>query len=59
MKLLSWRRYSQFWYAGYALQGIVVFGTGAIIMPIVVNNAGDAAKAEGTREKAGSLPSGC
>ena len=45
MKSLSWRRYSQIWYAGYALQGIVVFGTGAIIMPIVVNNAGDAAKA--------------
>jgi len=45
MKLPSWRRYSQFWYSGYAFQGAVVFGTGAILMPIVVNNAGDAAKA--------------
>ena len=45
MKLSSWRRYSQFWYYGYAFQGAVVFGTGAILMPIVVNNAGDAAKA--------------
>ena len=45
MKLSSWRRYSQFWYSGYSFQGAVVFGTGAILMPIVVNNAGDAAKA--------------
>jgi len=45
MKQSSWRRYTQFWYSGYAFQGAVVFGTGAILMPIVVNNAGDAAKA--------------
>ena len=45
MELSSLRRYSQFWYSGYAFQGAVVFGTGAILMPIVVNNAGDAAKA--------------
>jgi len=43
--LLSWRRYTEFWYSGYAFQGAVVFGTGAILMPIVVNHAGDAAKA--------------
>ena len=50
MKLPSLRRssfskYSQFWYLGYAFQGIVVFGTGAILMPIVVNSSGNAAKA--------------
>jgi len=45
MTLSPWRRYSQFWYSGYAFQGAVVFGTGAILMPIVVNSAGDAAKA--------------
>jgi len=45
MKQSSWRRYTQFWYSGYAFQGVVVFGTGAILMPIVVNGAGDAAKA--------------
>ena len=45
MKQSSWRRYTQFWYSGYAFQGVVVFGTGAILMPIVVNSAGDAAKA--------------
>ena len=45
MKLPSWRRYSEFWYSGYTFQGAVVFGTGAILMPIMVNNAGDAAKA--------------
>ncbi len=45
MKLPSLRCYSEFWYSGYAFQGAVVFGTGAILMPIVVNNAGDAAKA--------------
>lgn len=45
MKKPSWLRYSQFWYSGYAFQGVVVFGTGAILMPIVVNDAGDAAKA--------------
>lgn len=45
MKLPSWRRYTEFWYSGYAFQGAVVFGTGAILMPIVVNHAGDAAKA--------------
>jgi DHA1 family tetracycline resistance protein-like MFS transporter len=45
MKLASVRRYSEFWYSGYAFQGAVVFGTGAILMPIVVNNGGDAAKA--------------
>jgi MFS family permease len=41
----SLRRYSEFWYSGYAFQGAVVFGTGAILMPIVVNNSGDAAQA--------------
>lgn len=45
MKLPSLRRYSELWYSGYSFQGAVVFGTGAILMPIVVNNAGDAAKA--------------
>ena len=45
MNLTPWRRYSQFWYSGYAFQGVVVFGTAGILMPIVVNNAGDAAKA--------------
>jgi DHA1 family tetracycline resistance protein-like MFS transporter len=45
MKLSSWRRYWQFWYFGYAFQGIVVFGLGGILMPIVVNDAGNAAKA--------------
>jgi DHA1 family tetracycline resistance protein-like MFS transporter len=45
MKTSSWRQYTQFWYYGYAFQGIVVFGTGAILMPIIVNSAGDAAKA--------------
>ena len=45
MRSPSWLRFSQLWYSGYAFQGAVVFGTGAILMPIVVNNAGDAAKA--------------
>ena len=45
MNLKSLRRYSQFWYSGYAFQAIVVFGTGGILMPIVVNHAGNAAKA--------------
>ena len=45
MNLKSLRRYSQFWYSGYAFQAIVVFGTGGILMPIVVNDAGNAAKA--------------
>jgi DHA1 family tetracycline resistance protein-like MFS transporter len=45
MKMPSWRHYTQFWYYGYAFQGVVVFGTGAILMPIIVNGAGDAAKA--------------
>ena len=45
MNLKSLRRYSQFWYSGYAFQAIVVFGTGGILMPIVVNHGGDAAKA--------------
>ncbi len=45
MKSPSWLKYSSFWYSGYAFQGAVVFGTGAILMPIVVNNAGDAAQA--------------
>lgn len=35
---------SEFWYVGYAFQGIVVFGTGAILMPIVVNASGNAAR---------------
>jgi DHA1 family tetracycline resistance protein-like MFS transporter len=39
------QHYKQSWYYGYAFQGIVVFGTGAILMPIIVNGAGDAAKA--------------
>ena len=41
----SWRNFTQPWYYGYAFQAVVVFGTGAILMPIVVNGAGDAAKA--------------
>jgi len=45
LRLSAFSRYSQFWYLGYAFQGIVVFGTGAILMPIVVNSYGDAAKA--------------
>ena len=45
MRFASLRRYSEFWYSGYAFQGAVVFGTGAILMPIVVNNSGDAAQA--------------
>lgn len=45
LRLSSFLTYSQFWYVGYAFQGIVVFGTGAILMPIVVNDAGNAAKA--------------
>lgn len=45
MKSLSWRHFSEPWYYGYAFQAVVVFGTGAILMPIIVNNAGDAAKA--------------
>jgi len=39
------QHYTQPWYYGYAFQGVVVFGTGAILMPIIVNGAGDAAKA--------------
>jgi MFS family permease len=45
MNLSSLRRYSELWYSGYAFQGAVVFGTGAILMPIIVNHSGDAAKA--------------
>ena len=45
MKLSSLSRNSEFWYSGYAFQGAVVFGTGGILMPIVVNNAGNAAMA--------------
>jgi MFS family permease len=45
MKNLSLFRYSEPWYAGYAFQAAVVFGTGGILMPIVVNDAGNAAKA--------------
>jgi DHA1 family tetracycline resistance protein-like MFS transporter len=45
MNKSSWRQYTQFWYSGYAFQGMVVFGTGAILMPIFVNHAGDVAKA--------------
>ena len=45
MKLSSWRRYGQSWYLGYALQGIVVFGLGGILMPIVVKDAGNVAQA--------------
>jgi DHA1 family tetracycline resistance protein-like MFS transporter len=45
MKNSSWRQYTSPWYFGYAFQGLVVFGTGAILMPIVVNRAGDAAQA--------------
>ena len=45
MNISSFRKYTQLWYSGYAFQGIVVFGTGAILMPIIVNSAGDAAKA--------------
>ena len=45
MKFPSLQRYSEFWYSGYSFQGVVVFGTGAILMPILVNDAGDAAKA--------------
>ncbi len=45
MRLPSLFRYTEFWYSGYAFQAAVVFGTGGILMPIVVNNAGNAAKA--------------
>jgi MFS family permease len=45
MKTSSFRNYTQPWYYGYAFQAVVVFGTGAILMPIVVNGASDAAKA--------------
>lgn len=45
MKASSLFRYSELWYSGYAFQGAVVFGTGGILMPIVVNDAGNAAKA--------------
>jgi len=45
MKLPSWRRYMESWYTGYGFQGIVVFGLGAILMPIMVKDGGDAAKA--------------
>ncbi|MEJ2695377.1 MAG: MFS transporter [Candidatus Sulfobium sp.] len=44
LRLSSLPRYSESWYLGYAFQGIVVFGTGAILMPIVVNAAGNAAR---------------
>lgn len=45
MRNQSLFRYSELWYAGYAFQAAVVFGTGGILMPIVVNDAGNAAKA--------------
>ncbi len=45
LRFPSLKRYGEFWYSGYAFQGAVVFGTGAILMPIVVNAAGDAARA--------------
>lgn len=45
MKLSSLTRYSEFWYSGYAFQAAVVFGTGGILMPIIVNKAGNAAMA--------------
>lgn len=45
MRNFSLFRYSELWYTGYAFQAAVVFGTGGILMPIVVNNSGDAAKA--------------
>ncbi len=45
MRNLSLFRLSELWYTGYAFQAAVVFGTGGILMPIVVNNAGNAAKA--------------
>ncbi len=45
MKLSTLFRDSEFWYTGYAFQAAVVFGTGGILMPIIVNNSGNAAKA--------------
>jgi DHA1 family tetracycline resistance protein-like MFS transporter len=45
MKLSALFRDSEFWYTGYAFQAAVVFGTGGILMPIIVNNTGNAAKA--------------
>jgi DHA1 family tetracycline resistance protein-like MFS transporter len=45
MKMSSWRQYTQPWYYGYAFQGLAVFGTGAILMPILVNKTDDAARA--------------
>ncbi len=45
MNFSAIKRYSEFWYIGYAFQAAVVFGTGGILMPIIVNNAGNAAKA--------------
>jgi DHA1 family tetracycline resistance protein-like MFS transporter len=38
MFLSAIRRECEFWYIGYAMQAIVVFGTGAILMPILINN---------------------
>ena len=45
MKLSALFRDTEFWYTGYAFQAAVVFGTGGILMPIIVNNSGNAAKA--------------
>lgn len=36
---------ARLWYAGYALQGLVVFGTGGILMPIIVGQDRNAAVA--------------
>ena len=39
MKLASIRRWWEVWYSGYLFQGIVVFGLGGILMPIVIDDA--------------------
>lgn len=46
--LASIRKHADGWYAGYALQGVVVFGTGGILMPIIVNARGGNAALAGT-----------
>ncbi len=49
IKFLSdmWRE-SDFWYLGYALQAVVVFGTGGILMPIIVHHHSNNAALAGT-----------
>jgi hypothetical protein len=43
MNFSAWKRYTEFWYSGYALQGIIVYGTGPILIPIIVGNVSNAA----------------